>query len=243
MNSIVKKGLFACAAVALAAHPVLSQEAETKEYAGAPDAKPYGYTVLAVGLATPATLPWGFDWDVFGLDVNFLYSHCCKMYGIEIGGLANTACLDMYGIQCALGFNFAVRNAVGMQASLFNMGNRTTYGINADAVGVNREFLGLSADLLGSITDSSFYGLDVAGLANAVREDMWGWQIGGLATFARRLHGFQTAIIINMTDDLRGAQLGLVNYAATCSAGFQVGLVNLIMDNAVPFIPIFNCYF
>lgn len=39
------------------------------------------------------------------------------------------------------------------------------------------------------------------------------------------------------------ARSSLVNYAATASAGFQVGLVNPIMDNEVPFIPIFNCYF
>ena len=90
---------------------------------------------------------------------------------------------------------------------------------------------------------SEFYGIEIAGLGSAVREDMWGWQIGLGANFARRVHGFQTALLFNMTEELRGAQLGLVNYASTCSAGFQIGLVNLIMDNKVPFIPIFNCYF
>ena len=240
MNFKVKSGLFACALAALAVQPVVAQE---KEYEGAPDPKSYGYTVLAVGLATPATLPWGFDWDVFGLDVNFLYSDCNKMYGLEIGGLANTARLQMVGIQAALGFNFANRDAVGAQVALMNMCNRTTYGLTVDAVGVNREFLGLSIDVLGAMTDTSVYGLSIAGLSSAVREDMWGWQIAGAATFARRLHGFQTALLMNMTDELRGAQLGLVNYAATCSAGFQIGLVNLIMDNEVPFLPIFNCYF
>ncbi len=238
-----KSGLFACAlAAACAVSPVFAQD-EKKEYAGAPDAKSYGYTVLAVGLATPATLPWGFDWDIFGLDVNFLYSDCNKMYGLEVAGGANVARLDMYGIQAALGFNLANRNAVGLMASCFNMCNRTAYGASVDLIGMNREFLGLSVDGLVSMTDECFYGLNVAGLANAVREDMWGWQIAIGATFARRVHGFQTAALLNMTDELRGAQLGLVNYAATCSAGFQVGLVNLIMDNEVPFIPIFNCYF
>ena len=238
----VKKSLLACALAACVAQPILAQE-EVKEYAGAPDAKSYGYTVLAVGLATPATLPWGFDWDVFGLDVNLLYSDCNKMYGIEVGGLANVARLDMYGLQAALGFNLANRTAVGGMVSCFNMANRTTYGLSVDLIGMNREFLGLSVDGLMMMSDESFYGLGVAGLASAVREDMWGWQVAVGATFARRLHGFQTAIILNMTDELRGAQLGLVNYAATASAGFQVGLVNLIMDNQVPFLPIFNCYF
>lgn len=242
MNRVVKSCMFACALAAFAVSPVLAQDAE-KEYKGAPDAKSYGYSVLAVGLATPATLPWGFDWDIFGLDVNLLYSDCNKMYGIEVGGLANTARLDMYGLQVAAGFNLANRNAVGIMASCFNMINRTGYGLSVDLLGMNREFEGLSVDGLASMTDESFYGLSVAGLTSAVREDMWGWQIAGGATFARRVHGLQTSIILNMTDDLRGAQIGIVNYAATCSAGFQIGLVNLIMDNEVPFIPIFNCYF
>lgn len=240
MNRIMKSGLLACA-LAFAVQPVLAQE--EKEYAGAPDPKSYGYTALAIGIGTPLTLPWGFDWDVFGLDVNFLYSDCNKMYGIEVGGLANTARLRMIGLQAALGCNFANRDAVGAQVSCVNICNRTTYGLSIDAVGVNREFLGLSIDGLGAMTDTSVYGLSIAGLSSAVREDMWGWQIAGAATFARRLHGFQTALLMNMTDELRGAQLGLVNYAATCSAGFQIGLVNLIMDNEVPFLPIFNCYF
>ncbi len=240
----IKSGLFACAiAAACAVSPVFAQDAEEKEYAGAPDAKSYGYTVLAVGLATPATLPWGLDWDIFGLEANLFYSDCNKMYGVQASGLANVARLDMYGLQAALGYNLANRTAVGMMASCFNMCNRTAYGVSADLIGMNREFLGLSVDGLVSMTDETFYGLSVAGLASAVREDMWGWQVALGATFARRVHGFQTAVILNMTDELRGAQLGLVNYAATCSAGFQIGLVNLIMDNQVPFIPIFNCYF
>jgi hypothetical protein len=226
---------------ALSLQPVFAEE--EVEYTGAPDPKSYGYTVLGVGIATPFSLPWGWDWDVFGIDANLLYSDVNKMYGIEVGGIGNVARLDMYGIQAALAFNYANRNAVGIQAGLVNMCNRTSYGVTVDAVGVNREFIGLQADILGSITDDSLYGLSVAGLTSAVREDMWGWQIALGATFARRVHGFQTALFFNMTEELRGAQLGLVNYAGACSAGFQVGLVNLILDNQIPFLPIFNCYF
>ena len=151
MNRIVKCGLFAGALAALAAQPVLAQEQE-REFAGAPDPKSYGYTVLMIGIATPISLPWDFDWDVFGLNANFAYSDCNKMYGLEAAGVGDTARLDMIGLQAALGFCYANRDAIG-------------------------------------------------------------------------------------------AQIGIVNYAATCSAGFQIGLVNLIMDNEVPFLPIFNCYF
>jgi len=242
MKSIVKHGIAACALAAFAIQPALAQE-ETKDYAGAPDPVSYGYTVLAVGIGTPFALPWGFDWDVFGLDINAVYGDCNKMYGLEVAGLANTTRLKMVGIQAAAGCNFANRDAVGAQVALVNMGNRTTYGLSVDAVGMHREFLGLGADILVGAYDSEFFGLELSGFGNAVREDMWGWQLAIGANFARRVHGFQSAIFFNMTEELRGAQFALVNYASTCSAGFQIGLLNFIMDNQVPVLPIFNCYF
>ena len=240
MNRIVKCGLFAGALAALAAQPVLAQE---QEYPGAPDPKSYGYTVLMIGLATPISLPWDFDWDVYGLNANLAYSDCNKMYGLEAAAVGSTARLDMIGLQAALGFCYANRDAIGAQVALVNLGNRTTYGLSVDAVGLRRDFLGLGADVLIGAYDSEFYGIEIAGLGSAVREDMWGWQFGLGANFARRVHGFQSAIFFNMTEELRGAQLGLVNYASTCSAGFQIGLLNFIMDNQIPVLPIFNCYF
>ena len=221
MNRIAKSALFACALAAFAVKPTMAQE-EVKDYPGAPDPTSYGYTVLAIGIGTPFALPWGFDWDVFGLDLNFVYGDCNKMYGLELAGVANMARLDMFGLQASLACNFANRDAVGAQIGLVNIGNRTTYGLSIDGISLHRDFLGLGS---------------------AVREDMWGWQIAAGANFARRLHGFQTAALFNMTEELRGAQLALVNYASTCSAGFQIGLLNFIMDNQVPVLPIFNCYF
>ena len=33
--------------------------------------KSYGWSVIALGLATPVQLPWGIEkWDIFGLDLN-----------------------------------------------------------------------------------------------------------------------------------------------------------------------------
>ena len=240
MNRIAKSALFACALAAFAVKPTMAQE-EVKDYPGAPDPTSYGYTVLAIGIGTPFALPWGFDWDVFGLDLNVIY--CNKMYGLEVAGLANTARLDMLGLQVSAACNFANRDAVGAQVAAVNLGNRTTYGLSVDIAGLHRDFLGLGVDGLIGAYDSEVYGLEIAGLGSAVREDMWGWQIAAGANFARRLHGFQTAALFNMTEELRGAQLALVNYASTCSAGFQIGLLNFIMDNQGPVLPIFNCYF
>ena len=244
MKNMLKKGLIVCAAAALAFQS-FAQEAETeKEWpAGAPDPTSYGYTVLMLGIATPFALPWDFNWDVFGLAANIGYSDVNKMYGLEAAIGANTARNTMMGLQVSGLFNYANRNAYGAQVALVNVCNRETLGFTADAVGVNRQFYGLQADVIGSMTERNLYGMTVAILGSAVGEDMWGWQVGGVANFARRVHGLQTALGFNMTSDLRGAQIGLVNWASTCSAGFQVGLVNIIADNQIPFIPIVNAYF
>ena len=101
MNRIAKSALFACALAAFAVKPSMAQE-EVKDYPGAPDPTSYGYTVLAIGIGTPFALPWGFDWDIFGLDLNFVYGDCNKMYGLELAGVANTARLDMLGLQASL---------------------------------------------------------------------------------------------------------------------------------------------
>ena len=243
MNAMLKKGLVVCAVAALAVQGFAAEaETETEWPAGAPDPKSYGYTALMLGIATPFSLPWDFNWDAFGLAANLGYTDVNLMYGLEFALGANTARNTMIGLQTSCVFNYANRNAYGAQVALVNVCNRESLGLAVDAFGMNRQFYGLSVTALGSMTDRNFYGLDVAGLGSTVREDMWGWQIAAGATFARRVHGLQTAIF-NMTSDLRGAQVGLVNWASTCSAGFQVGLVNIIADNQIPFIPIVNAYF
>lgn len=253
MKLTLKHGLCALALSALAVSAQANQElkpvaeeapaAAEADYQGAPAPKSYGYTALMIGIGTPFALPWDFDWDLFGLGVNLLYTDVNRMYGLEIGGLADTARNTMVGLQVSALFNYAHRNAYGSQISLFNMCNRETLGLTVDAVGACREFYGLRADVLASLVEREMYGLSIAGLGSAVQEDMWGMQVGLGANFARRVHGFQAALGYNQTTELRGAQVALVNFASTCSAGFQVGLVNIIMDNQIPFLPFVNAYF
>ncbi len=240
MNLKVKSGLFACALAALAIQPVVAQEAVESQ--AVPPPKSYGYTVLAVGVGTPFSLPWDFYWDVFGIAANLGYSDYNKMYGWEFAFGANQARHDMYGLQTAFLFNYVRQDAIGLQASLVNITKGDTVGLTAGGFGLNKDFYGLQVNLLGALTENNFYGLSVAGFGSYTREDMWGWQVALGFNYADRVHGFQTSIC-NMTKELRGAQLGIVNYASTCSAGFQVGLVNLIMDNQIPFFPIVNAYF
>ena len=206
--------------------------------------KSYGWTTVAVGLATPVALPWGMEkWDVFGIDFNLGYSDAMKMYGWEVSVGANVARKTFGGLQTALAFNYSNEDAYGIAFSLYNMNNNEFYGMSVDAIGVNRNMYGLEVNALGSMTDRTMGGMQVSGLASVVGEDAYGVQAALGANFARRAHGLQLALVYNQTDLLWGCQIGLVNMAFACDHGFQIGLVNVIMDNQLPFLPFVNGYF
>ena len=206
--------------------------------------KSYGWTALAIGLATPVQFPWGIEkWDVFGLDLNLGYSDAMEMCGWEFALGANTARKTFAGLQTALAFNYSNEDAYGVALSLFNMNNQEFYGMSVDAIGVSRNMYGLEVNLVGAMTDKEMSGVQVSGLASVVGEDAYGVQVALGANFARRAHGLQLALVYNQTDLLWGCQIGLVNMAFACDHGFQIGLVNVIMDNQLPFLPFVNGYF
>lgn len=206
--------------------------------------KSYGWTTVAVGLATPVALPWGIEkWDVFGVDFNLGYSDAMKMYGWEFAFGANVARKTFGGLQTAFAFNYSNEDAYGAALSLYNMNNCEFYGLSVDAIGVTRNMYGVEANLIGSMTDRTMGGVQLSGLANVVGEDAYGVQVALGANFARRAHGLQLALIYNQTDLLWGCQIALVNMAFACDHGFQIGLVNVIMDNQLPFLPFVNGYF
>ena len=102
MKTMLKNGFMACAVAALAIQGFAGEsETEAEWPAGAPDPKSYGYTALMLGLATPFSLPWDFNWDVFGMAVNVGYTDANLMYGLELAAGANTARNTMMGLQAS----------------------------------------------------------------------------------------------------------------------------------------------
>ncbi len=111
------------------------------------------------------------------------------------------------------------------------------------------------------------YGLEITALwsdTNLVRGgqigtlnvvgDLYGFQIGG-GSWARKACGVQIGSInrvdyltgvqiggFNSNRELSGLQIGVVNHVSACNRGFQIGLVNIIMDNQIPILPIVNWY-
>ena len=142
MNRFMKIG---CAALALAvAMPAFADDVEE----GA-----VGWTPIAVGLASPVQLPWGHArWDVFGLDVNVLYTGAPKIYGLGVGGLGVYNADDAAGIVASGICNWADKNVYGIRATaIANVCQGNVYGIEAGFVGYRKEFWGLDAALLGAL--------------------------------------------------------------------------------------------
>lgn len=242
----IKKTLLVSVAFAMVSSASFAAKSDSEEISEgrykAP--KSYGWTALAVGLATPVQFPWGIEkWDVFGFDLNLGYSDAMEMSGWEFALGANVARKTFAGLQTAIAFNYSNEDAYGLAFSLYNMNNQEFYGLSLDAIGVNRNIYGLEVNAIGSMTDKVMGGLQVSGLANVVGEDAYGVQAALGANFARRAHGLQLALVYNQTDLLWGCQIGLVNMAFACDHGFQIGLVNVIMDNQLPFLPFVNGYF
>ncbi|MBR1871026.1 MAG: hypothetical protein IJ802_04295 [Kiritimatiellae bacterium] len=201
-----------------------------------------GYTALALGLATPVQLPWGFNWDVFGLDFNVFYADANKAYGADLAFGATQTRGDVRGLDLAGLFNLNRADVYGAKIALLNWTEGNTYGLGVDVVGISTDFDGIALDVLGGWTKRNFNGLAVSGLGNFAGKDLWGWQAALGANYADTVHGVQASLVFNMTHSLKGAQIGLVNFAQECPGGFQIGLVNFIMDNVVPVFPILNFY-
>jgi len=238
MKKMIKLGAVALAIAAVA--PAFAQEQEIEEEEGA-----IGWTPIAIGIASPVQLPWGLaTWDVFGLDLNVLYSDAPKMYGLGIGGVAMTTRDDLMGLQLSALCNWNSKDVYGMRATVgANISFGTVYGIDAGCFAYRGgDMWGWDTEFIGSY-QKNFWGLQLAGLVNFTTEQTYGATIAIGGNIAAVAYGLQLAGIFNFTDELHGCQIGLVNYARECPWGFQIGLVNAIMDNRIKVLPIVNGYF
>jgi len=238
MNRTLKFGIAALAIASVV--PAFAQDAEDEEE----NVGSYGWTPVAIGLATPVQLPWGLNrWDVFGLDLNIFYSDAPKMYGLDIGGLAELTRSTAAGLLVGGLANIAFDDVYGLRGTLgLNYCEGGVYGADLGLVGFRDSLHGFDAEFLGSY-QRNVCGLQISGLANVATVESYGVNIAGLSNIAKTAYGLQLSFLFNMTEELHGCQIALVNYTADCPSGFQIGLVNIILQNKIKFLPIVNGYF
>ena len=236
MNRTMKFGL---AALALAvAAPAFAAEAEVEEEGA------IGWTPFAIGLVSPVQLPWGSaKWDVFGLDLGILYMDTAKVYGVGVNGIASRNRDDVMGLYVSGLCNYSEKDVYGLRTTLgVNVCKGETYGLEAAGFSYRKDFWGLDCNFLGAMQEN-MSGIQFGGLANVSRVQSYGLTAALGVNIATTAYGCQCAGIFNMTEELHGAQIGIVNFAEQCPWGFQIGLVNIIMDNTIKVLPIVNGYF
>ena len=235
MNKYIKLGVAAAALSAVV--PAFAEEAEVEEEGA------IGWTPVAVGLASPVQLPWGsHKWDVYGLNIGLIWTDAPKMYGLDVTGFASATREDLMGAKVTALCNWNDADVYGLRATLGgNLCWGTEYGVDAGLFAVRKVMWGVDVEFVGSYQDE-FHGVQVAGLANVSTKMCYGAGLALGCNWAPTMYGFDLAIF-NYTDELHGCQFGVVNFARECPWGFQIGLVNIILDNAWKVLPIVNGYF
>ena len=236
MNRTIKSVLAAAAVSAMI--PAYAQDAEVEEEGVV------GWTPVAIGLATPVQVPWGLNkWNVYGIDVNLFYTDAPRLYGIGVGGLAELTRDTGIGILVGGLANVAFEDIYGLRATFgFNYAQKSVYGAEVGLAGVRDTLHGLDIELLGSF-QRYVCGCQIGGLVNVSAVESYGANIAGISNIAETSYGLQLALLFNGTRELHGAQVGLVNYTEDCPSGFQIGLVNIILQNKIPVLPFVNAYF
>lgn len=174
------------------------------------------------------------------------------MNGVQITGLANLAGGTMRGVQFAGISNISGNNTLGLSAAglvnitgdgskgvvisgLTNIGGDNISGVMLSGfMNVTGNMAsGLQLSGAANITGQAFNGVMTSGLLNVVGEHMNGLQMAGLANITgNKLNGVQVGVF-NYATNVRGLQIGLVNYYQKEMKGFQLGLVNANPDTRV----------
>lgn len=190
--------------------------------------RPLGFA----SLVTPVQAP-DCETDVAGLRLDFIYGRAPGFKGLDLG-VVNHTTGDFFGVALG-GANLVNDEFCGLQLGLLNWndnGNRdwaeTSYGGQVGLVNYADMFCGYQGGLV-NISENLFTGVQ-SSLLNVAR-DMSGLQ-----------DGFYLIFGVNIASgNVRGCQIGLVNFAGTMESGVQIGIVNIIANNGwMPVFPIVN---
>lgn len=138
-----------------------------------------------------------------------------NVYGIQAAGFANVNGGETKALQLAGFANTNLGESIGVQVAGFT---------NTDLKGMN----GVQVAGLSNITLGDAKGVQVSGLGNVQVGDYRGSQIAGLTNIAtKKISGSQISAFFNHAKQVRGTQIGLINYADTLG-GIPVGLLSIV---------------
>ena len=201
-----------------------------------------GWTPVQIGLFAPVSYPWGFDWDVKGLEIDLFYAEAVRLQGLSISGVA-TRSRDLFKGFSVTGLcNWHDMDACGVDVTLgANLCHEGFYGLAAGAFSMRQDMAGIDVNFLGCYEKSS-RALKLGGACNFTTDEFKGMEVALGLNMTKTMIGLQAGGI-NFAHELTGAQIGFFNIAEECPCGLQLGLINIIMDNKIKVLPITNFYF
>lgn len=140
--------------------------------------------------------------------------------GVIFSGLTNITGDNTSGVVIGGLLNISGKNSTGVQlAGLANISGENFNGITTSGLLniVGEDLVGVQISGLGNITGEKMHGLQISGIGNVVGETFTGVQLAPL----------------NIAQNGKGLQIGLVNYYKEKFNGFQLGLVNANPDTKV----------
>ena len=201
-----------------------------------------GWTPVQVGLFAPVSIPWGFDWDVKGFDLDLFYIETVKLQGLGISGIASRARDGQDGLLISGVCNWTDADVRGIDVTLgANLGFGDVYGVSIATFGMRNLMKGMDVNLLASC-QKDFVGWQTSGVCNFTEGSCIGASFALALNMTKIEKGLQVAAI-NSAEELTGVQIGAINIAHECHKGIQIGLINIVMDNTVKILPVANGYF
>lgn len=175
-----------------------------------------------------------------------------SMKGVQAAGICNVNGDDMRGISLSGLVGITGNNARGISTSgLINITGDRNYGLlvggllnitGDNSCGVHlagwsnirgNNFSGVSFSGVLDITGDNLNGLQLTGGLNICGDDMNGVQLSCLGNVTGgTARGLQLSLF-NMANEVKGVQIGLVNYYKKSMKGVQLGLVNANPDTQV----------
>ena len=201
-----------------------------------------GWTPVQVGIFAPVSIPWGFDWDVKGFDLDLFYIETVKLQGLGISGIASRVRDGQDGLLISGVCNWTDADVRGIDITLgANLGFGDVYGVSIATFGMRNLMKGVDVNLLAAC-QKDFVGWQTSGVCNFTEGTCVGASFALALNMAKIEKGLQVATI-NSAEELHGVQIGAINIAHECPWGLQIGVINIILDNKVKILPIVNGYF
>ena len=162
-----------------------------------------------------------------GLSIGFVPS-ATNLDGVQIGAIGANTEGSLDGLQIAGVFTNVDGDLSGLQtAGVWSSVSGTMEGAQISGVwNAAHDVKLLQLGGVFNIAEGDVRGIQCGGVFNIAEGTVYGSQVSGVFNTSGDMYGLQVSPVFNVAEEVRGAQLGLVNVGGVVN-GVQIGLVNI----------------